>query len=322
MLKMQPIAITLLFAAFLLEQVVAYPSYQPDVPYGVAFNSGGGKGTALGHKGGNAVGRRSNQFGVDYLSAGGNWLSGLCQADSDDDGFTNGEELGDPNCTWIRGQVPPLPLTSDPTNAQSTPDNPLFDTPVDIYVYAHGIMMLLAWVGAVPFGIIQATLYKKDTSGEYNWFQAHQRANFVGVVLTVVAFIIMFAFGPGVAGITATIHGIIGTVVVAAGVLQIVSGALRAHNPPEGEAKSCTRLLWEFQHQWVGRITFFLALGAIYTGMPLGFGGDLANIVGIGILILGVLGALGSVFFVVSVRDGRVKAPFEQDVKDKAMLKA
>ncbi|RHY79223.1 hypothetical protein DYB26_016414, partial [Aphanomyces astaci] len=31
------------------------------------------------------------------------WTLQLCQADSDTDGATNGEELGDPCCTWTVG---------------------------------------------------------------------------------------------------------------------------------------------------------------------------------------------------------------------------
>jgi len=30
----------------------------------------------------------------------------LCAKDSDGDGMTNGEELGDPNCVWTQGAVP------------------------------------------------------------------------------------------------------------------------------------------------------------------------------------------------------------------------
>ena len=33
------------------------------------------------------------------------WSSDLCQKDSDGDGMTNGEELGDPNCTWTGGNT-------------------------------------------------------------------------------------------------------------------------------------------------------------------------------------------------------------------------
>ena len=54
----------------------------------------------------------------------------LCLADSDGDGWSNGEELGDPDCTWTRGSIPQR--TFDITH----PGNALilllisFDTPV------------------------------------------------------------------------------------------------------------------------------------------------------------------------------------------------
>ena len=34
------------------------------------------------------------------------WTSNVCDQDSDDDGITNGEELGDPYCEWKRGIKP------------------------------------------------------------------------------------------------------------------------------------------------------------------------------------------------------------------------
>mmetsp|Transcript_18058 Transcript_18058/g.36528 ORF Transcript_18058/g.36528 Transcript_18058/m.36528 type:complete len:735 (+) Transcript_18058:124-2328(+) len=39
-------------------------------------------------------------FGQDWKDAGFRWTTELCQADSDGDGLTNGEELGDPCCVW------------------------------------------------------------------------------------------------------------------------------------------------------------------------------------------------------------------------------
>ena len=47
-----------------------------------------------------------NQFGVDFANAGYSWTKSLCQMDSDGDGKTNGEELGDPDCTWTEGATP------------------------------------------------------------------------------------------------------------------------------------------------------------------------------------------------------------------------
>lgn len=43
-----------------------------------------------------------NQFGKDFAAAGMKWTKALCEKDSDGDGVTNGEELGDPCCTWTK----------------------------------------------------------------------------------------------------------------------------------------------------------------------------------------------------------------------------
>ena len=34
------------------------------------------------------------------------WDACLCNRDSDGDGLTNGQELGDPDCKWTEGQPP------------------------------------------------------------------------------------------------------------------------------------------------------------------------------------------------------------------------
>ena len=34
------------------------------------------------------------------------WTAEFCRADTDEDGKTNGEELGDPNCVWMQGETP------------------------------------------------------------------------------------------------------------------------------------------------------------------------------------------------------------------------
>ena len=47
-----------------------------------------------------------NPFGVHLKEHGFAWTKALCEADSDGDGLTNGQELGDPCCTWKRGDAP------------------------------------------------------------------------------------------------------------------------------------------------------------------------------------------------------------------------
>ncbi|CAH1788317.1 unnamed protein product, partial [Owenia fusiformis] len=61
----------------------------------------------VGHKNANGGGER-NAFGLDFNANGKVWTEALCKADSDKDGKTNGEELGDPNCVWMEGQTPAI----------------------------------------------------------------------------------------------------------------------------------------------------------------------------------------------------------------------
>jgi len=47
-----------------------------------------------------------NQFGKDFKKSNYRWTRELCRRDSDGDGRTNGEELGDPDCVWRLGEIP------------------------------------------------------------------------------------------------------------------------------------------------------------------------------------------------------------------------
>ncbi|KAF7262075.1 ABC transporter [Paragonimus skrjabini miyazakii] len=58
---------------------------------------------ALGHVNSSGGGPR-NAFGLDFGKVK-SW-SRLCPLDSDGDGFTNGQELGDPDCVWTPGALP------------------------------------------------------------------------------------------------------------------------------------------------------------------------------------------------------------------------
>jgi hypothetical protein len=44
-----------------------------------------------------------NSFSAAFRDAGNVWTTNFCNEDSDGDGFTNGEELGDPDCLWFAG---------------------------------------------------------------------------------------------------------------------------------------------------------------------------------------------------------------------------
>ncbi|KAK3590359.1 hypothetical protein CHS0354_020680 [Potamilus streckersoni] len=55
-------------------------------------------------------GGQRNPFGLAFHAAGNQWTTSLCQQDSDGDGRTNGEELGDRDCVWSQGQAPSISI--------------------------------------------------------------------------------------------------------------------------------------------------------------------------------------------------------------------
>jgi hypothetical protein len=82
----------LLVSSFRAELLVsAYPHYRSSLPNGNAF-------PAIGHVHAQQPDNNLNQFGLDFRDNL-DWKQ-LCVKDSDGDGETNGQELGDPCCLW------------------------------------------------------------------------------------------------------------------------------------------------------------------------------------------------------------------------------
>ena len=70
---------------------------------------------ALGHVDHNQGGGPRNQFGRAFQKAKFMWTPELCQEDTDGDGQTNGQELGDPCCSWYEtGNLAYISGVSDP----------------------------------------------------------------------------------------------------------------------------------------------------------------------------------------------------------------
>ncbi|KAK7462113.1 hypothetical protein BaRGS_00038485, partial [Batillaria attramentaria] len=72
-----------------------------------------------------------NPFGQDFEEAGKTWTESLCRKDSDGDGKTNGQELGDPDCTWRPNDVPKVtsglshPGVCEPLDSPTCQQRPL-----------------------------------------------------------------------------------------------------------------------------------------------------------------------------------------------------
>ena len=99
----------------------AEPEFVAQIPNAMNVPTASAFGCDLCHTSAGGGGNR-NPFGNDaFLHHRGrtvNW-SNLCPLDSDGDGFTNGQELADPECQWVTGNTDPLGEVSHPGDANS-----------------------------------------------------------------------------------------------------------------------------------------------------------------------------------------------------------
>ncbi|KAK3102605.1 hypothetical protein FSP39_012588, partial [Pinctada imbricata] len=105
----------ILLLLFVLGCANCYPYFQREIPNGqyVPHPCKNITWKGIGHVNPLGGGAR-NKFGLDFSAAGEKWTRELCMLDSDLDGKTNGEELGDPLCTWRKGD--PRPSTTGITH--------------------------------------------------------------------------------------------------------------------------------------------------------------------------------------------------------------
>ncbi|DAZ99366.1 TPA: hypothetical protein N0F65_005217, partial [Lagenidium giganteum] len=101
--------------------VAAKPEFVDRVPNGNKV-----KGVrAIGHSVPKGSNSKLNEFGVSFRNQGEKWTKALCMTDSDGDGQTNGQELGDPCCVWTQRTDEKVQWStdvSDPGNKSSVSD--------------------------------------------------------------------------------------------------------------------------------------------------------------------------------------------------------
>ena len=92
----------------------SFPAFRDEIPNGlrsvyasdpIHHLTGGQSYWALGHINPHGGGKL-NVFGQAFKAANYEWSLELCRADTDNDGESNGLELGDPCCVWSPGQTP------------------------------------------------------------------------------------------------------------------------------------------------------------------------------------------------------------------------
>jgi len=139
----------------------AYQSFRDTMPNG--YNVRDCNGVIVHGVGHNlaAGGSSRNNFGYEFHeSYTGVWDEIICRMDSDGDGRTNGEELGDPNCVWTPGQTPEI--TEGITHpGLACPDGPSPAPPQDIQLVGWGAH--IEGVSVDPWGNLYATHFRDTT---------------------------------------------------------------------------------------------------------------------------------------------------------------
>lgn len=116
-----PLLLSLLLCLLGVPTTWSRQQYQYLIPNG--NNVGGGAVSAVGHTSSNGGSR--NAFGNDFSASGLSYTRAFCQQDSDQDGISNGMELGDPCCEWAQGRSPRYTSDiSDPGVASGTYGRP------------------------------------------------------------------------------------------------------------------------------------------------------------------------------------------------------
>ncbi|XP_060566803.1 dopamine beta-hydroxylase-like isoform X1 [Ruditapes philippinarum] len=105
---MNKFLLSVILVVYVQHSVYGYRQFREQIPNGEFVPSPCNRNLiwqGVGHQAKSGGGPR-NPFGKDFAGEGFTWTETLCRKDSDADGRTNGEELGDPNCVWKQGTIP------------------------------------------------------------------------------------------------------------------------------------------------------------------------------------------------------------------------
>jgi len=214
---------------------------------------------AVGHVDRNAVGETLNQFGRDFHDQKKKWTKTLCMMDSDNDGRTNGEELGDPKCVWKVGDTPERTTGVTNPGVKDKPDGSFLEPEGDgssnendhagegeheegdkgatktdqeehrtvkPWKIAHSVIMALSFGLILPLSTL-GPFYCRSRRPEGKWRTDHINLMYAGMGLGLIGFLVaVFSMG-----VEDTLHGIVGVIVMILGLLQSLLGYFRARIP-------------------------------------------------------------------------------------------
>mmetsp|Transcript_10228 Transcript_10228/g.14804 ORF Transcript_10228/g.14804 Transcript_10228/m.14804 type:complete len:370 (-) Transcript_10228:393-1502(-) len=222
----------------------------------------------------------TNKFGKDFCLAGYTWSRDFCELDSDRDGFTNGEELGDPCCCWNGddSQLARTTFLSHPSERTAIPPESIkrandteFCTCEKIAYKAiarttmssgglHGIIMVIAFGLLMPLG----ALFMRYGGGRYRLLSSFSAHRFLMIVSLLTGFAGFIVIEVGRKGFltTTSYHSIMGFVMLFICFLQEVIALF--FRP---DHSSLWRNEWRISHLVIGLTTIVTALSVVLTGL-------------------------------------------------------
>ncbi|XP_068728109.1 ferric-chelate reductase 1-like isoform X3 [Montipora capricornis] len=134
-------------------------------------------------------------------------------------------------------------------------------------ISAHGVLMVIAWIGFASLGIFMARYMKvafgdKEMLGTRIWFTFHRSFMLLTVVLTIISVILVFvdvggwSYGAGA-------HSYTGIIVVLLAVIQPIIALFR---PSPGDEK---RYIFNWAHRGVGLSSLLVAVVTVFLGIRL-----------------------------------------------------
>ncbi|XP_056379298.1 putative ferric-chelate reductase 1 [Hyla sarda] len=135
---------------------------------------------------------------------------------------------------------------------------------LDPVVRAHGSLMLIAWMTTGSIGMIMARYMKsaagKPFLGKAIWFQGHFFLMILTVVLTIIAFIMVFVYAGDWSG---GAHPVLGVIVMILSFFQPIFAFFRP------DPKSERRFIFNWGHSINALVIKILAVAAIFLGLEL-----------------------------------------------------
>jgi len=128
---------------------------------------------------------------------------------------------------------------------------------------AHAILMFVSWGLILPIGVFCARYLRSFP--EALWFKLHRPLQYGGFVVAL-AGIILGYFMVGSNQFRVLGHAILGTIILALSLAQVVVAFFRPHKELN-EPTTSERFAFEIFHHWNGRILVLLAIVQIFLGI-------------------------------------------------------